>query len=158
MLLVFSTGSLRRVFFLFYGLTEFLCIRSSGLKVWVSSCPRYFYICPRWFSAVLFNMSYHFNYCFANPGFGAFTRSFGARFAPSVSRRPLFQKLIFFTPISAAEKRGYFHFRILANHLAFFLPFPGHWVQTSVWLSHWPTFFTFSDRPWGIDLYYYFSF
>ena len=27
--------------------------------------------------------------------------------------------------------RCHFRFRVLANHLAFFLPFPGHWVQTS---------------------------
>ena len=51
---------------------------------------------------------------------------------PICSRQHLSSKLIFLFPISTDEKGGYFCFRILANHLAFFLPFPGHRVQTSV--------------------------
>ena len=60
--------------------------------------------------------------------FHFFPRSLGMRLTPSVHD----DISLFLFPVSADEKGGYFCFRILANHLAFFLPFPGHRVQTSV--------------------------
>ena len=108
-----------------------------------------------------FNISYHFNYCPANPGSGSSPRAWH-EIRPICSRRHLSSKLIFFTPISADGRRCHFRFRVLANHLAsiFFLPLsgdsfgllslsPSHWVQTSVGFH--------SDldlllRPRGIDL------
>ena len=35
-------------------------------------------------------------------------------------------------PYFRCLKGGYIRFRLLANHFAFILPFPGHWMQTSV--------------------------
>ena len=50
-----------------------------------------------------------------------FTRSLGARFAPICSRRPLFQKLIFFTPISADRRRGLFPLWDSSQSFGFYL-------------------------------------
>ena len=96
-----------------------------------------------------------------------FTRSL-ARDSPRSVHTDLCSKNRFsFTLFPLTERRCHFRFRVLANHLAsiFFLPllgdslgllslWSGHRV-TSCWLSLWPTFFTFPDRPWGIDLYHY---
>ena len=71
-----------------------------------------------------------------------FTRSLGHSVHTYLFIATSVPKLIFFIPISADGKGGYFHFRVLAN-LAFFLPFPGgslgllslspgHRMQTSV--------------------------
>ena len=97
-------GSFRE-YFLFYGLAKF-----------------YIYIALAWrHRSLLSKILFRF-----------FTRSLAMRLTPICSRRHLSSKLIFLFPISADEKGGYFRFRILANHLAFFLPFPGHRMQTSV--------------------------
>ena len=98
---------------------------------------------------------------------------------PICSRRHLSSKLIFLFPISADGKGGYFRFRILANHLAFFLSFPAHRVQTPVGFHSvgdpfgllslspewgygvqiaWPIFFSsFNGRP-ELTYILYFSF
>ena len=87
-----------------------------------SSCPRYFPFSPSDFGGS-FNISYHFNYCSANPGFDA---------SPGVwheihSPQPLSQKLIILFLISADGRSSHFRLRVLANHLAsiFFLPLSG---------------------------------
>ena len=80
-------------------------------------------------------------------------------------------KLIFFCPISAYGKKVPLPFYGSSQSFSFYLlPSPvRRFFGTTIsltrsqspnicWLSLWPTFFTFSDRPWGIDLYYYFSF
>ena len=129
-----------------------------------SSCPRYFPSSPGDFSGS-FNISYHFNYCSANPGFGA-SPGVWREIRPICSRRPLFQNWFSYSLFPLTERRCHFRFMVLANHLAslFFLPLSGDslgllsLLSNICWLSLWPTFFTFSDRPWGIDLYYYFSF
>ena len=89
-----------------------------------------------------------------------FTRSLGHSVHTYLFIATSVPKLIFFTPVSADGRRCHFRFRALANHLTFFLPFPGdslgllsissgHRVQTSVGFH--------SDldlllRPRGIDL------
>ena len=111
---MFSTGSFGKYFLL--RADGLYIIYSSGLKVWVPLLKDTFRLPHPVISAVV-SISYHFNYCLANPGSSA---------SPGVWHeipRPLTatssSKLIFFTPISADGKRGYFHFGILANHLAF---------------------------------------
>ena len=80
------------------------------------SCPRFSSLPPTPVISAVVSISYHFNYCPANPGSSA---------SPGVWHeipRPLTvtssSKLIFFTPIPLTEEGGYFRFGILANHLA----------------------------------------
>ena len=61
-----------------------------------------------------------------------FIRSLGPRFAPSVHGDISLQNWFSYSLFPLDEKWGYFRFKILANHLAFFLPFPGHRLQTCV--------------------------
>ena len=96
-----------------------------------------------------------------------FTQSLGPRFRV-LSRRPHLQNWFSLPLFPLTERRCHFRFRVLTNRFAsiFLLPLsgdslgplslsPGHKMQTSVGFH--------SDldlllRPWGIDLYYYFSF
>ena len=127
--------SFRRVpsesIFSFTGLAEFYIYIMLWLEGIGPSYPRYFPSSPG-DSGGSFNISYHFNYCPANPGAGA-SPGVWREIRPICSRRHLSSKLIFFTPISADRRRGlfplmeeggYFRFGILANHLAsiFFSP------------------------------------
>ena len=70
-----------------------------------------------------FKISYHFNYCSANPCFGSSLRVLAlASFATTSVR-----KLIFLFPTSTDGSSSHFCLRVLANHLAsiFFLPLSG---------------------------------
>ena len=104
--------------------------------------------------------------------FRFFTRSLDMRLAPSVHDNISLQNWFSLSLFPLTKKGCYFCFRILANHLAFFLPFTGHRVQTSVVFHSvgdpfgllslspnwgygvqiaWPTFFIFSDRLAEVD-------
>ena len=123
------------------------------------SCPRYFPSSPSDFGGS-FIISYHFNYCSANPGFDA---SSGVQHEIH-SPWPLSQNWFSFSLFLLTGRRCHFRFRVLANHLAsiFFLPLSGDslgllyvsvphslpiWSQTSVGfhsdldllLRDWPT-------------------
>ena len=63
-------------------------------------------------------------------------------------------KLIFLFPTSADGRSSHFRLRVLANHLVF-SSFPWSLSANTCRPPLWPTFFTFSDRPWGTDPYYY---
>ena len=86
-------------------------------------------------------------------------------------------KLIFFTPIFDDGRRGLFPLWDSSQSFSFclllplsgdslgllYVPIPHSlsiWSQSAniCWLSLWPTFFTFSDRPAEVDLHYYPSF
>ena len=79
----------------------------------------------RWFHSS-FNISYHFNYCSANPGFGASPRVWHEN-PPHLFTTTSVPQLIFLFPISADGRSSHFRLRVLANHLAsiFFLPLSG---------------------------------
>ena len=125
------------------------------------SCPRYFPYFPGDFGGS-FNISYHFNYCSANPGV-MLHPEFGMR---SI-HHDLCPKTDFLIPYFRWRKKGAISaFGILTNHLAslFFLPLSGDLLgllyvsvphslpirsqSTNIcWFPFWPGFVT-----WGIDL------
>ena len=126
-----------------------------------SPCPRYFPSSPGDFGGS-FNISYHFNYCSAIPGFDASSGVWHEIHSP----RPLSQNWFSYSLFPLTEEGGYFRFGILANHLAsiFFLPlsgdslgllyvpvphsFPIRSQSTNICcFPFWPGFVT-----WGIDL------
>ena len=134
-------------YFFFYGLTKFY--------IYIALAWKHRYFLPK----ILFRF---------------FTRSPGMRLAPSVHDDISLQNSFSLSLFPLSKKGCYFRFRILANHLAFFLPFPGHRMQTSVGFHSvgdlfgllslspewgygvqiaWPTFFIFSDRPAEVDLH-----
>ena len=134
-----------------------------------SPCPRYFLSSPGDLGGS-FNISYHFNYCSANPRFDA-SPVVWREIHPICSRRPLFQNWFSYSLFLLTEEGGYFRFRILANHLAsiFFLPLSSDslgLLYVSVphslpirsqnanicWFPFWPGFVT-----WGIDLDFSFN-
>ena len=103
-----------------------------------------------------------------------FTRSLGMGLAPICSRRCLFLELIFLFPTSADGRRGLFPLWDSSQSFGFYLlPSPvRQFVRATIcpctpFFTHPVTkykhllaftltqFFTFSDRPWGIDIYYY---
>ena len=94
-----------------------------------------------------FNISYHFNYCSANPGFGA-SPGVWREIRPICSRRPQFQNWFSFTLFPLTGRMCHFRFRVLANHLAsiFFPPVAEckdllvsilTWIR---YLRNWPRF------------------
>ena len=88
-------------------------------------CPRYFPSTPGDFGGS-FNISYHFNYCPANPGFGA-SVGVWCEIRPICSRRPLFQHW-FSLPLFLLTEEG----------------------ATSA-LEFWPIISLFSSFPWSGD-------
>ena len=119
---------LRRVFSLLQA-DGLYFIYSSGLKVWIHLVQDTF----RLLLVILAVVSIYLITSTIVPQIPVLVLrpEFGARFAPSVPD-DLCSTTNFPYPYFRCRKRGYFRFRILANHLAFFLPFPAHWVQTSV--------------------------
>ena len=128
--------SLRRLsfgeYFFFFGGADgiYLCI-SLWLEGMGSSCPRYFPSSPGDFGGS-FNISYHFNYCSANPGFDASSGVWHEIHSP----RPLSQKMIFLFPISADGRRGLFPLWDSSQSFGFYLlPSP---VRRFVWATIYP--------------------
>ena len=80
-----------------------------------STCPRYFPSSPGDFGGS-FNISYHFNYCSANPDFDASSGVWQEIHSP----RPV-QKLIFLFPISADGRRGLFPLWDSSQSFGFYL-------------------------------------
>ena len=107
---------LRRVFSLLRA-DRILYICSSGLKIWVLLVQDTFHLPP----VILAVVSIYLITLTTVPQipFWCFARSL-ALDSPHLLTTTSVPKLIFLTPTSAAEKRGYFRFRILANHVAFF--------------------------------------
>ena len=107
-------------YFLFYGLEGF------HLFIFIALAWRHKFFLFKILSAFSpgnfgssFNISYHFNYCPANPGSVSLPRVWH-KIRPICSQRHLSSKLIFFFPISADGRRCHFRFRVMANHLASF--------------------------------------
>ena len=81
-----------------------------------SSCPRYLPSSPGDFGGS-FNISYHFNYCSANPGFDA---SSGVRHEIH-SPRPLSQNWFSYSLFPLTEEGDYFRFCDSSQSFGFYL-------------------------------------
>ena len=84
-----------------------------------SACPRYFPSSPGDFGGS-FNISYLFNYCSANAGFGASPRVWHEN-RPIFSRRPLFQNSFSYSLFPLTEEGGYFRFWDSSQSFGFYL-------------------------------------
>ena len=111
------TGSFREYSLLWAG--EILHIYNALICGIGSSCPRFFPSSPGDFGGS-FNISYHFNYCPANPGFGA-SPGVWREIRPISSRRHLSSKLIFFFSINADIRRGLFPLWDSSQSFSFYL-------------------------------------
>ena len=160
-----SFGEYFLFFFLFRVDGIYSCI-SLWLEGMGSSCPRYFLSSPGDFGGS-FSISYHFNYCSANPGFDASSRVWHKIHSP----RPLSQNWFSYSLFSLTEEGGYFRFWDSSQSFSFYLlpspvrrfvraticpctPFFTHPVtkfkHLLVCILTWICYF-------GIDLHYYLS-
>ena len=91
-------GFLRRVFSLLRAGEILHILYYIYISLWLegigSSCPRFYFASSLCDFGGSFNISYHFNYCPANPGYGASPRVWH-EIRPICSRRHLSSKLFF---------------------------------------------------------------
>ena len=119
---------LRRVFSLLRAGGLYI-IYSSGLKVWVLHVQDSFRLPPVILAVVQYILSRQL--LSRKSLFWCFARSL-ARDSPHLFTTTSLFKTDFPYPYFRCRKGGYFRLRTLANYLAFFLPYPGHRMQTSV--------------------------